>query len=189
MGRIILASASPRRKELLGRIGLSCHVIHPNANEAYKGNSPGDTVSALSLRKAKIAEGQCLPGDVIIAADTIVWIDNGILGKPQSRSEAISMLQRLSGGWHRVYTGLTMLKDGRSRTKCEVTSVKMRSLSLYEIERYVDTGEPMDKAGGYGIQEIGSVFVERIDGDFYNVMGLPLCLLSQMFNEIGIDVV
>lgn len=130
---------------------------------------------------------QCAPGDVIIAADTIVCLDGDILGKPHTAEEAGDMLRRLSGREHEVYTGVTVMKDGGIHCGAERTSVRFRALTPGEIAAYVATGEPMDKAGAYGAQGRGSLFVEGITGDFFNVMGLPLCRLGRMLNEIGVS--
>ena len=127
------------------------------------------------------------PGDLVIAADTMVAINNRVLGKPRNEDDAARMLAALSGKLHFVYTGVTVSKDGRTLTQHEMTSVRFRTLTQADIIRYIATGEPMDKAGAYGIQGYGSVLVEGISGDYYNVMGLPVCRLARMLVRFGVD--
>ena len=143
-------------------------------------------VEELSQRKcAEVAAAH--PKDLIIAADTVVSIHNRVLGKPRSEEDAARMLAALSGKLHLVYTGVTVAKEGRTLTQHEVTSVRFRTLTQADIIRYIATGEPMDKAGAYGIQGYGSVLVEGISGDYYNVMGLPVCRLARMLARFGVD--
>ena len=129
----------------------------------------------------------CAPEDIIIAADTIVYLDGAILGKPKDHDDAVRMLTALSGREHIVYTGVAVLRGGELRQAAEQTAVRFRTLMPAEIERYIATGEPMDKAGAYGIQGRGALFVAHLDGDYFNVMGLPLCRLGQLLNELGVE--
>ncbi len=183
----ILASGSPRRRELLEMFGLAeLRVLKPVRDEVLvPGRGPAETVMALSAAKAEEIAEQAEAGDVVIAADTVVFLDGEILGKPKSRQEAGQMLRRLSGREHSVFSGVTVSKGEKSLTRAEQTKVRFRPLSDREIGAYIETGEPMDKAGAYGVQGVGSLFVEGIEGDFFNVMGLPLCLLGKMLEELG----
>ena len=186
--KIILASQSPRRKELLERMGITDFKVIPAQGEelATRTLTADQLVEELSQRKcAEVAATH--PKDLIIAADTVVSIHNRVLGKPRSEEDAARMLAALSGKLHLVYTGVTVAKEGRTLTQHEVTSVRFRTLTQADIIRYIATGEPMDKAGAYGIQGYGSVLVESISGDFSNVMGLPVCRLSRMLARFGVD--
>ena len=186
---IILASASPRRRELLEHFNIPGLAVVPARGEAPvpEGAAPADAVMAISRGKALDVAEQCAPGDVIIAADTVVALDGDILGKPRDAAEAAEMLRRLSGRAHEVYTGVTVLGGGRELCCAERTAVRFRALAEEEIAAYVATGEPLDKAGAYGAQGLGALFVEGITGDFFNVMGLPLCRLGRMLNELGVS--
>ena len=186
---IILASQSPRRKELMGQIGLKFKVISPNVDEHMEGNpSPAQLVEELSLRKAQAVRAGADEDDLIIAADTVVVLDGAVLGKPEDEREAFAMLSALSGNSHRVYTGVTVLQGDRAVTGHEETRVTFRELEPEEISHYIATGEPMDKAGAYGIQGLGALLVSGIDGDYFNVMGLPVFRLGQMLTGFGVDV-
>ena len=186
---IILASASPRRRELLERIGITGFTVAaPNVDESvHPGLSPADMVETLSLRKARAAAEAFGPDGLILAADTVVALDDGVLGKPRDRDDAFAMLSALSGREHRVYTGVTVLRGGRAATEHEVTAVTFRELSPDEIWGYIATGEPLDKAGAYGIQGVGALLVSGIRGDYSNVMGLPVFRLGQMLRGFGLD--
>lgn len=186
---VILASQSPRRRDLLAQMGLRDFIIRPALGEevAPPGLSPARLVEELSRQKAAEVAAAGQPGDLIIAADTVVAIDGLILGKPHSRQEAEEMLSTLSGRTHTVYTGVTVRRDELIVTEHEATTVRFRPLTPTEIAAYVDTGEPMDKAGSYGIQGRGAVLVEGIQGDFYNAVGLPVCRLGQMLARFGVD--
>lgn len=188
MGKIILASQSPRRRQLLEQMGITDFAICPAQGEEDMGaHLPPDRLSeALALAKAREVAAQAGPEDMIIAADTIVTLDHQVLGKPHSREEAVSMLETLSGRHHVVYTGLAVLRGGETVSDHEGTEVRFRPLSREEIEAYVATGEPMDKAGAYGIQGRGALLVEGIVGDYFNVMGLPVCKLGQILNRFGV---
>lgn len=184
--QFILASNSPRRSALLDLVGAKYRLSAPDVDEGqFAGRHPREIVSGLSREKAvSVANrGETLP---VVAADTIVAIEGKILGKPSDEDEAYSMLSMLSGKWHWVYTGITVAKPGIVRTEVEITEVKFRELSGREIAEYIATGEPMDKAGAYGIQGKGALLVEKINGDYYNVMGLPLVRLLRMLRELGV---
>ena len=181
----ILASGSPRRRELLEMLGVPDLTIRPakGPERATPGAGPEQTVRELSLHKAQEVAQTCAPEDIIIAADTIVYLDGAILGKPRDHDDAARMLTALSGREHIVYTGVAVLRGGELRQAAERTAVRFRTLTPEEIERYIATGEPMDKAGAYGVQSLGALLVERIDGDFYNVMGLPVEKLGQCLTK------
>lgn len=181
----ILASGSPRRRELLEMLGVPDLTIRPatGPERATPGAGPEQTVRELSLHKAQEVAQTCAPEDIIIAADTIVYLDGAILGKPKDHDDAVRMLTALSGREHIVYTGVAVLRGGELRQAAEHTAVRFRALTPAEIERYIATGEPMDKAGAYGVQSLGALLVERIDGDFYNVMGLPVEKLGQCLTK------
>ena len=184
---LILASGSPRRRQLLEQIGLTFVVRSSDVDESVSpGLTPAQVVESLSARKGEAVAAEAAPGDLVLSADTVVALDGAILGKPRDRAEAEAMLTALSGRTHQVYTGVTLLQDGRRLTGHEVTAVTFRPLSPEEIAAYVSTGEPMDKAGAYGIQGLGALLVERLEGDYFNVMGLPLCRLGQMLSRFGV---
>ena len=185
---IILASQSPRRKELLSRMGLSgFKTMSPDIDENLGGGlSPSELVSRLSALKAQAVAERAGGDTLIIAADTVVAVDGAVLGKPSDALEAFKMLSTLSGCRHQVYTGVTVLRGEERYTEYEVTDVSFRELSEREIEDYIRTGEPMDKAGAYGIQGYGALFIQGIQGDYYNVMGLPVCRLGGMLERLGV---
>lgn len=186
---IILASGSPRRRELLERMGVrEFTVISPDADESLEeGLPPAEQVERLSRRKAEAVAAQAGADALIIAADTVVALDGAILGKPADEEEAFRMLSALSGVRHQVYTGVTVTRNGKTLTRHEVTSVDFRALEAEEVELYIATGECMDKAGAYGIQGYGALLIEGINGDYYNVMGLPVVCLARMLKEFGVD--
>ena len=185
---VILASQSPRRKQLLEMLGMNFTVIPAKGEETVPaGAGPDETVRVLSLQKAAIVAADADPEDVIIAADTIVWHNDKVLGKPRDEQEAARMLSALSGNTHQVYTGVTVRKGDKILSKAECTNVKFRKLSGSEIDAYIATGEPMDKAGAYGIQGVACLFVEGIEGDFFYVLGLPVCRLGKMLKELGVE--
>ena len=185
---IILASQSPRRRELLERMGLtSFRVVSPDVDENLGEElPPAELVSRLSRRKAQAVAQQVKQDALIVAADTVVALEGTILGKPADELSAFRMLTTLSGARHQVYTGLTVLRGEEICTEYEVTDVTFRELSEGEIEDYIRTGEPMDKAGAYGIQGYGALFIEGIQGDYYNVMGLPVCRLGRILDRLGV---
>ena len=186
---IILASASPRRRELLERVGVTGFTVRaPNVDESVEpGLSPADLVETLSLRKARAAAKNFGPDDLMIAADTVVALDGAVLGKPRDEDDAFAMLSALSGRENRVYTGITVLQGDRAVTEHEATAVTFRELSPDEIWGYIATGEPLDKAGAYGIQGVGALLVSGIRGDYSNVMGLPVFRLGQILREFSLD--
>lgn len=177
MAKLILASASARRREILSHIGLDFTAITADVDET-KGlpDTPDKIVEELSLRKANaiLSHPEYCEGDIIIGSDTIVYYNESILTKPTDKDDATRMLKELSGSYHQVYSGLCVTNGKRVVCTHAVTSVKMREISDREISAYVNSGEPLDKAGAYGIQDLGGIFVERIEGDYYNVVGLPL---------------
>lgn len=187
--KLILASGSPRRRELLETMGLrEFTVVKPDFDEdAVTAPSPAALVETLSAGKARAAAQAVGDADaLILAADTVVALDGEILGKPADEAEACRMLRALSGREHAVYTGFTLLQGASMLTGHEETIVRFRTLSEEEITAYVSTGEPMDKAGSYGIQGLASLFVEGIRGDYFNVMGLPVCRLGQELARFGV---
>ena len=181
---LILASKSPRRKELLSLITTDFEIIpavgEENADPAL---SPDMFVRALAEQKAlEIAESH--PDDAVIGSDTVVAVNGEILGKPKDKADAFRMLSLLSGTSHSVFTGVAVVKNGKVHSFTEETKVRFFPLDEFEIERYIATGEPFDKAGAYGIQDIGALLVEGIDGDYYNVMGLPVGRLFRLMKEL-----
>jgi len=183
--RIILASKSPRRREILENAGYTFTVVEAQTDETVKNSLPPErAVAEIALQKALYVRNHYHSADaVIIAADTMVCADGRMLGKPKDAADAFSMLKSLSGKWHTVYTGYAVVNGEKVTTGCEETAVKFRELSDKEINDYIATGEPFDKAGAYGIQGRASVFVERIEGDFFNVVGLPICRISCLLDE------
>ena len=185
--RLILASESPRRYELLKQVGLDFDVIPSGIEEDYiKGESPRKHVLRLAEAKA-LDVGNQHPDRWIIAADTIVCVDHSILGKPKSREEAKKMLRRLSGKGHRVLTGFSVhhLKKRKGDREAVQTAVRVKKLTQAEMEWYIKTGEPFDKAGGYAVQGIGSFMIESIKGSYTTVVGLPIYELIQMLSRLG----
>lgn len=186
MAKLILASASARRREILSHIGLDYTAVITDVDEeSGLPDSPGKIVETLSARKAEAVLS--LPdyntGDIVIGSDTIVCLGTDILTKPRDAADAKEMLRALSGNTHTVYSGLCVT-DGRKKICTSVqTSVKFRDISESETDAYIKTGEPFDKAGAYGIQDLGAVFVEKIDGDYYNVVGLPLEKLCMILDR------
>lgn len=184
---IILASQSPRRKELLTRMGLTFTVLPAEIEEVIEpGLTPQEAVMSLSRQKGS-AVALSHPDALVIAADTIVVFDGRILGKPHSVAQAKEMLTALSGKTHHVCTGFTLWRGQQVETGCEESEVWFRELSEEEIDRYIATGEPMDKAGAYGIQGYGAMLVRGIHGDYFNVMGLPVCRLARLLARFGVD--
>ena len=189
MKKIILASASARRREILAHIGLEYTALAADVDEVNAlPDTPESIVEELARRKATALSHMCDGDTLIIGSDTIVYKDGRVLTKPTDADDAHRMLKELSGTYHSVYSGLCVT-DGK-KTICThvVTGVKMREISEPEICAYIATGEPLDKAGSYGIQDIGGIFVERIEGDYYNVVGLPLeALCTILQNDFDID--
>lgn len=180
--RMILASQSPRRKELMSLFGRPFTVRVTDIDETMDPQKPPfEEVARVSRMKAQAVKP--MPGELVIAADTIVVCDGEVLGKPKDEADAFRMLHMLSGRTHQVMTGLTVLGDGKGVSVTEVTHVHFRELTKDEIEAYIATGEPMDKAGSYGIQGGAALFVSRLEGDYFNVMGLPVCKLGMILKE------
>ena len=186
--KIVLASQSPRRRELLGKMGLEFTTKAPEIDEtALSGLPARQLVEALSREKALWAARQEDPEAIVIGSDTVVVRDGEILGKPASPAQAEEMLASLSGRSHEVCTGVTVCQGDRVVSQVEVTQVTFRHLTPQEIARYVRTGEPMDKAGAYGIQGLGALLVEGIQGDYSAVVGLPVCRLARNLLDFGVD--
>ena len=183
--RVILASASPRRRELLRLIGIEHEVRPADIDERYLPHeTPPAHAERLAREKASAIDQD---GAVTIGSDTIVVVDGDVLGKPRDREHAHEMLRRLSGRSHVVMTGVAVRWQGRVASGLEEVGVTFRTLGNDEIERYIDTGEPMDKAGAYGIQGFGATIVERVDGDYFAVMGLALNRLVELCRSLGLD--
>ena len=182
--RLILASQSPRRKELLGLFHIPFTVRVADIDETMDPNAvPYSEVARVSRLKALAVPAE--PEDVVVAADTIVVCEGKVLGKPHDAGEAKGMLRLLSGRDHQVMTGMTVLRGDSAAVITEVTDLHFRELSDKEIDTYVASGEPMDKAGAYGIQGGAALFCQGIEGDYYNVMGLPVCRLTQILKELA----
>lgn len=205
MSQIILASQSPRRKELLEQIGLEFEICPAKGEEIITKTIPEEVVMELSKQKAEEVAAMVssfgeqhkeitTPSDIlVIGADTVVAFDGKILGKPVDEADAKRMLTMLSGNTHSVFTGVTLVlidKTGRAGELVfhEKTDVKMHEMTEAEIDRYIATGEPMDKAGSYGIQGKCAIYIEKIDGDYNNVVGLPITRIYQELKKIGIDI-
>ena len=194
MSKIILASASPRRKELLAKAGISFTVIPAAGEEKRTSENPGEAVEQLARDKAEwVAQSlaECEEGTLVIGSDTIVVFENRILGKPKDRRDAAETLEKLQGNTHQVYTGVTVLerKAGKwvEHTFFESTDVTFYPVSREEIQDYIATGEPMDKAGSYGIQGLFGIYVKGICGDYNNVVGLPVARLFHEMKKSGIN--
>lgn len=188
--RVVLASASPQRKNLLKQIGLRFDIEPSNCGEEIApGSEPHETVRRLSLQKAA-AVARKHRDALIIAADTLVVLEDMILGKPRTNLEAKGMLRALNGKTHSVITGFVILDaaTGKVVSRSVETKVRMRKFRLGDIDRYVRTKEPLGKAGGYAIQGLGAVLVDRIEGDYFNVVGLPLSALAESLKEFGVNV-
>jgi septum formation protein len=186
---LVLASASPRRRFLLDLVGFDFEVVEPRVNEEeHAHEDPVKHVLRLSEMKARSVAGRLDQG-LVLGADTVVLLGNEILEKPRSEEEAFDMLSRLSGAWHVVYTGLTVVDaaTGRAVAGHETTRVKIREMTPGEIRAYIKTGEPMDKAGSYGIQGYGAAIVESVEGCYFNVVGLPLVRLLRLLKQFAGD--
>lgn len=186
MREVILASQSPRRRELLGRFLDSFTVLTDDTEEIrIAGEAPEKTVQRLAMEKVHHVAERAERDALVIGADTVVVLENKILGKPADEQEAAAMLSMLSGRCHSVLTGIAVLdtRSGDCAGDYVETKVRFRQLTKTDIDRYIASKEPMDKAGAYGIQELGALFVEGIDGDYFNVVGLPLCRLDKLLKE------
>ena len=185
MSSIVLASGSPRRKQLLEMLHITFRVIPPDVDEhVLPGEEPGHYVTRLSRAKA-VAVASRAPGEVILAADTTVVLDGVIFEKPTSPAHAVEMLSRLQGRTHEVMTAVAVAKDADVAQALDVSRVTFRPVDRVTLEAYVATGEPMDKAGAYAIQGLGAPLIERVEGDFFGVMGLPLRLALDLLARFG----
>ena len=187
--KIVLASSSPRRKELLAALGIEFEVIHPCSDETLLDNeSPQEFALRISAEKASSVSMSLGNDRIVIGADTIVVADGEILGKPSDAEEAVAMLGKLSGKEHHVYTAFSIVRPKNELLHREIvdTKVRVKPLAASEIEGYIKTGEPMDKAGAYGIQGIGSFMVTGIEGSYTNVVGLPVAELLEALRKLGI---
>lgn len=193
--RLILASASPRRREILAQVGAEFEVIPAKGEELLTSTEPKEAVLQLSCQKAEETAGR-LSGDagniVVLGADTIVSLDGAILGKPKDKKDAVRMLGLLNGREHSVFTGVTMIVRGDGKEQIisiyEETRVFMYPMTKEQIQAYTETGEPLDKAGAYGIQGKCAVYIEKIVGDYYNVVGLPVAAIYQNLEKSGIEI-
>lgn len=183
---IILASSSPRRHRLLEMLRIE-HVVDPaEIDEELDSAKSAETLAVRLARLKASTVAARHPGQIVLSADTLVVLGSEMLGKPSSSTDAAAMLRRLAGREHRVVTAVAVARDGEVRDRCDVTHVWFRRLSEETIDAYVATGEPLDKAGGYGVQGFGAVLVDRIEGDFFGVMGLPLRLVAELLEEVGV---
>jgi len=184
--RVILASQSPRRRELLTLVGISHEVRPAEIDERYlAGEEPGAHAQRLAREKAITVAADAADA-VVIGSDTIVVVDGEVLGKPRDAAHAVEMLTRLSGRTHTVLTAVAVLRSGEERSAVEAADVTFHPLTRPQIDAYIATGEPMDKAGAYGIQGYGATIVRRVEGDYFAVMGLPLQLLVRLMEELGV---
>jgi len=182
---IVLASGSPRRKQLLEMLRIPFRVIAPDVDEhVLPGEKPDAYVTRLSRAKAQ-AVVSLAPQDIVLAADTTVVIEHSILGKPESPKDAVHMLERLQGRTHEVLTSVAVAENGRLEQALDVSRVTFRPNDRRTLEEYVATGEPLDKAGAYAIQGLGAPLIERVEGDFFGVMGLPLRLALDLLAKFG----
>ena len=188
MAKLVLASGSPRRQELLRRMGITDFDVRlPDTEENFpQGLNPREVVCYISREKSDAAAALCSDDEIVITADTMVFLDDRRLGKPKDEADALSMLTALQGRRHTVCTGVTVRQGSRVLTEAESTEVCFRPATEEELRAYIATGEPMDKAGAYGIQGLGALLVEGIQGDFFNVMGLPILRLSRMLSSFGV---
>ena len=186
---IILASASPRRRELLLMLGIENLIVCPSRSEEKLTEVSDPATIVKSLAHAKAFDVFCQnPETLVIGADTIVWLDGQLLGKPRDEEDAFRMLKLLSGRKHEVFTGISVIDSTGEECEAVKSIVQFRTLSDQEIRNYIACGEPMDKAGAYGAQGKGSLFVRSIEGDFFNVMGLPLCCLGETLAKKGVSI-
>lgn len=184
---LILASRSPRRAQLLDMLGLRFEAVPADIDETFRaGEEPGTHAERLAREKAAaVAVGRT--GAVVVGSDTVVVVENDVLGKPRDDSEAVDMLLRLQGREHTVATGVAVARNGALLSAVERVRVRFRPFDQETAAAYVATGEPADKAGAYGIQGFGGALVERIEGDFFAVMGLPVCRLIELLSKLGLD--
>lgn len=183
---LVLASGSPRRREILAQVGIRFRVVTSGVPEEIPAAAPEKVAAGLARQKAEaVAALPEAQGCVVLGADTVVVCDGEILGKPKGREEASRMIRKLQGRRHEVFTGAALVADGECRVFAERTVVTVSPMAAEEIAAYVDTPEPYDKAGGYGIQGQFARYIERIEGDYYNVMGLPVCRICRELKELG----
>ncbi|MDO5111291.1 MAG: Maf family protein [Clostridia bacterium] len=182
---LILASGSPRRREMFDLMGLSYTLRPSDADESLPPCAPSDMVETLALRKAASIK-KSAPGCCVVGADTVVYLDGHIIGKPADEADASRILHMLSGRTHTVYTGVAILTDEKQLVFHETTDVTFATLSEAEIADYIASGEPMDKAGAYGVQGIGAVLVEKVEGCYFNIIGLPIPTFYRKLAEAGI---
>ena len=188
--RIVLASKSPRRREILSMLGLKFDIVSADADESSELTDPAHLVRELSLRKARATKalleqrGEWNDDTLIIASDTVVAVGGTILGKPRDEADAARMLTLLSGSTHQVISGVSLLYGARERADFDATSVHFCDMTSAEIEDYVSCGEPMDKAGAYAVQGLASVYIKGLEGDYFNVVGLPVHKLNTMLCEL-----
>lgn len=183
MPRLLLASASPRRQELLASMGIPFEIVVSNAEEIESGAPDKLVLGNARIKGLSVAREH--RDAVILAADTIVYFNHQVLGKPKDKAEAERMIRMLSGAWHEVYTGVFVTGNGREESGVSVSRVQFDRLTDEEVRRYVETGEPMDKAGAYAIQGRAGMFIDRIEGSYSNVIGLPMALVRQMLIRQG----
>ena len=181
---LILASSSPRRRELMGYTGIPFEVITAEAEETKKGD-PRALVMENARRKAR-AVADTHPGRTVLGADTVVYLEGKVLGKPRDHADAKRMIAQLSGAWHTVYTGVCVISPQGEDVRCDESRVRFVRLTEEEIERYAASQEPMDKAGAYALQGKGGMFVSRIEGSYSNVIGLPMALVREMLIAAGV---
>ncbi len=188
MTELILASASPRRRQMLAELGIPFRVIVSDADESCIETDPEAYSLIVSCKKAEAVLPLCEKGSIVIACDTVVALGNAILGKPKDRADAKRMLTMLSGREHRVVSSLCVTDGNKTVSRAVTTFVSFREIADDEMEAYLDSGEPDDKAGAYGIQGLGGLFVSGIKGDFYTVVGMPLAALNEILkNEFSLD--
>lgn len=186
---IILASKSPRRRELLSLLGIDFTVMTEDIDETINQSVPvEEEIKRLSYEKAKAVKDAVSDDSIIIAADTVVVLGNQVFGKPKDDHQAKEMLRTLSGKTHKVITGVTVMKKNKSDTRAAVTEVTFRNLNDKEIQEYINTGDPFDKAGAYALQGISTIFVSGISGDHFNVYGLPVSMLASMLRGFGVKI-
>lgn len=186
---LVLASGSPRRLQLLASLGLDCEVSPVDIDETPRpGEAPANYARRIAVEKAAVAATQHAPDRLVLAADTVVALDDEIFGKPAGHDEAARMLRRLSGRCHEVHTAVAACREGTTAFRLASSEVTFRKLLAHEVEAYVATGEPLDKAGAYGIQGLAAVFVARLCGSYTGVVGLPLCETAELLGGFGLDV-
>ncbi len=184
--RLVLASGSARRRELMTKCGYEFDTVVSNADEHIEASSPIELVERLALIKAKEVSLRLGGGAVVVGSDTIVVLDGKVIGKPKDRDDAIRILAEESGRTHTVYTGIAVITDDSAAVDCATADVTFAKITMPEIEAYAATGEPMDKAGAYGIQGQFAMFVTNINGSYFTIMGLPIHLLYPMLKAVGI---